>query len=108
MQIMVLDHFMDKHAKVEDQTKVEKVEFWKAKDQIFQTYFCDNIACKTITLDTCNNIACKVTALDTYNNIVCKPHQRQLRVPRSSYINTHEKRWFFGRTWHCGPKTPNW
>jgi len=32
----------------------------------------------------------------------------QLRVPRSSYINTHEKRWFFGRTWHCGPKTPIW
>lgn len=26
-QIMVLYHFMDKHAKVEDQTKVEKVEF---------------------------------------------------------------------------------
>jgi hypothetical protein len=37
MQMMVLDHFMDKHAKVEDQAKVEKVEFWKAKDQIFQT-----------------------------------------------------------------------
>jgi hypothetical protein len=37
MQIMVLNHFMDKHAKVEDQAKVENVEFWKAKDQNFQT-----------------------------------------------------------------------
>jgi hypothetical protein len=37
MQIMVLDHFMDKHAKVGDQAKVKKVEFWRAKYQIFQT-----------------------------------------------------------------------
>jgi hypothetical protein len=32
----------------------------------------------------------------------------QLGVPRSSYINTHEERSIFGRTWHCGPKTPIW